>query len=128
MSSGFVDGEVFFAYVEYTDVDGNLGKKRPVVVVKDKTTEMLRALKVTSQIDKPLNHKYGYKLRDWEKSGLNRPSIVKCNEKDIVNINPVNIVRKMGDLTERDLMGVLVKIVEVKELENIKKKNRGYER
>lgn len=124
----FTDGEVFFAYMEYKDVGGGRGKKRPVVVIKDENTGLFQALKITSQVDKRMNHKYGYKLKDWKDSGLYKPSIVKCNEKDIENIKPENIVRKMGDLTKRDMMGLLVKLIQVRRLEKEKKKNKGYER
>lgn len=116
MKKDLTDGEVFYAYVEHIENDGQ-GKTRPVLALKDPETDGWLVLKITSRIDKKLNHKYGYMLSDWEKCGLDKPSIVKCNREDIRDIQPDNITKKIGELTTRDLKGLLVKFIKVREIE-----------
>lgn len=109
-------GEVFFAFMRYND-DKARGKLRPIVAIKDPEDETWRALKVTSRLDKKLNHKYGYLLTDWKEAGLSEPSIVKCNREDIQELDPRNIRNRRGELTRRDMAGLLSKLLRVREIE-----------
>ncbi|MEC1177248.1 type II toxin-antitoxin system PemK/MazF family toxin [Metasolibacillus meyeri] len=109
-------GEVFYAYFRF-DEGGEKGKHRPIVAMRNEEDETWKALKVTSRIAKKINHKYGYLLKHWEEVGLERPSIVKCNREDIIDIDPQNIVKKLGDLSEADLKGLFVKLLKVKDIE-----------
>lgn len=113
----YENGEVFYAFMRYKDHEDGIGKDCPVVALKDPETETWQALKITSQIDKKLNHKYGYLMEDWEQSGLTSPSIIKCNIEDIEEINPSYIRKKIGELTHRDLTGLLVKLIKVRQVE-----------
>lgn len=112
----FNEGDVFYAYVRYVD-DEKKGKERPIVAIKSEEDDNWKAFKITSQIDKKINHKYGYLMEDWEHTGLTKPSIIKCNREDVYDIEPENIIQKIGDLTERDLKGLLIKTIRVREIE-----------
>ncbi|MCT6922831.1 type II toxin-antitoxin system PemK/MazF family toxin [Metasolibacillus sp.] len=112
----YQDGDIFYAYVHFAE-DVEQGKERPIVAMKDQDTDTWKAFKITSQIGKKLNHKYGYLMEDWAESGLTKPSIIKCDRESIYNIDPNNIIKKIGDLTEQDLKGLLMKIVTVREIE-----------
>lgn len=109
-------GEVFFAYVRFYQ-DEERGKERPVVAFKDPEDDSWKAFKVTGRIEKKLNHKYGYLLADWKEAGLQRPSIVKCNREDIVDIYPEDITKRLGRLTEQDLKGLFMKHLKVRDIE-----------
>lgn len=122
------DGQVFLAYMRYKDKLG--GKERPIIAMKDSETEIWLAFKVTSRIEKKLNHKYGYLVEDWQEAGFKIPSIIKCNREDIQDLEPKNIIRKVGELTNRDLKGLLIKTVKIREIEYKRdfRKNQEYER
>lgn len=56
-------------------------------------------------------------MEDWEQSGLTSPAIIKCNIEDIEEINRSYIRKKIGELTHRDLTGLLVKLIKVRQVE-----------
>lgn len=118
------EGQVFLAYMRYRDKKG--GKERPIIALKDPEEENWLAFLVTSRIDKKVNHKYGYLVEDWKEAGFNKPSIIKCNREDIHELKHNNIFRKVGELSNRDLKGLLIKMAQVRRREyrrDIKKEN-----
>ncbi|WP_107942671.1 type II toxin-antitoxin system PemK/MazF family toxin [Metasolibacillus fluoroglycofenilyticus] len=125
-NTGFQEGDIFYAYVHFID-DIDQGKERPIVAMKDQDTDTWKAFKITSRIEKKLNHKYGYLMEDWAESGLTKPSIIKCDLQSVYDIDPNNIIRKIGDLTERDLKGLLMKIVTVREIEYRRERQKIHE-
>lgn len=122
------EGQVFLAYVGYKDKSG--GKERTIIAMKDYETERWLAFKVTSKVEKKMNHKYGYLVEDWKEAGFIVPSIIKCNREDIYDLKPQHIIKKVGELTNRDLKGLLIKTVKVREIEYKRdlRKNQYYER
>lgn len=125
MVKGHVEeGQVFLAYIKFKDKKG--GKERPIIIMKDPETDKLLAFKVTSRIDKKLNHKYGYLVEDWKEAGFLKPSIIKCNREDVYELDTKTIIRKVGELSNRDLKGLLVKMAKVREIEyrrDLRRKN-----
>ncbi|MEG0291018.1 MAG: hypothetical protein RR941_06350 [Erysipelotrichaceae bacterium] len=85
-------GDIFYAYVRFAE-DEQKGKERPIVAMKSED-DTWKAFKITSRIEKRLNHKYGYMMEDWEKSGLTKPSIIKCDRESIFDIEPERIIKK----------------------------------
>lgn len=122
-SPSFQNGDCYTAYIRYqhndgTFISGNKGKPRPVVIIQDPTDQKFYAFKVTGQVHKPFNKRNGYSLNDWNESGFNKPSIVKCNTDNRFEIDPTNLGRKFGKLTENDLRGFLTKLIKVRKLEH----------
>lgn len=126
----YQSGECFLAYVNFNEKKG--GKVRPVVLIHDKEENQFFACSVTSQINKPKNQKYGYIVKDWKEAGLDRPSIIKCNKEDMYKVKkPFQLIKKIGNLTIRDLEGFLIKQIKVRFMENqriSRRKQNEYER
>lgn len=122
----FNDGDIFYAYVRFYEDEKN-GKERPIVAMKNEEDDTWKAFKITSRIEKKMNHKYGYLMEDWEQSGLTKPSIIKCDREGTFDIEPDKIIRKIGDLTERDLRGLLIKTIKVREIEYRREKQKARE-
>jgi hypothetical protein len=121
-------GQVFLAFVKFSDQQNGQGKLRPVVAFKDPEDDRLYAFKVTSRIDNKINHKYGYLMMDWKEAGLHKPSIIKCNRENVYDIEPMNIMKKLGNITERDLTGLLIKTIKVRQMEYRKNLSNEFER
>ncbi|MCU9601732.1 type II toxin-antitoxin system PemK/MazF family toxin [Pallidibacillus thermolactis] len=115
------NGDVYIAFVRYAEDINNdnnpKGKVRPVVIFKDPEDNKLYACKVSSRVDKPLERKFGYIIKDWKEAGFSKPSIVACNRENIREINKTAIHRYIGRLTDRDIKGMLIKHIKVARLE-----------
>lgn len=126
----YQSGECFLAYVNFNEKKG--GKVRPVVLIYDNEENQFYAFSVTSQINKPKNQKYGYIVKDWKEAGLDKPSIIKCNKEDMYKAKkPFQLIKKIGNLTIRDLEGFLIKQIKIRFMENqriSRKKQNEYER
>ncbi|WP_079707681.1 hypothetical protein [Paraliobacillus ryukyuensis] len=104
-------GKIYISFVYFDENDSD-GKKRPVILFKNnKDTATL--FKVSSKLDTPFNQKYGYFIKDWEQTGLNKPSVVKAHPNDIFEspISQLNTI--IGELSDRDKIGLLEKHIEI---------------
>lgn len=113
------NGKCFSSYVKFRDRNGSIlpnGKARPVVSLLDPNTQEYIICKSTST-EKIQNNKYGYELLDWKEAGFNGPSIIKCNQEDIVALKDQRLIKSIGTLSDRDLIGIYNKLIEVRELE-----------
>lgn len=116
----YQDGECFLAYVQFENGIG--GKKRPVVLLHDQEDHTFYACKVTGKVNKPKNQRYGYEVKDWVDAGLHQPSIIKCNKHEIYEVEPEQLRDKIGQLSHRDLHGLLTKQIKVRMLEKEKER------
>lgn len=112
-------GQVYLARMFFDD--SKQAKIRPVVLMKDRLGKWC-IYKVTGRLDNALNHKYGFQTKDWQTAGFYKPSIVKCNKEDCVRMRPKHMLKKIGELSSRDLLGFSEKLTYVQQIE--KKKQR----
>ncbi len=121
-------GEIYLAFVTFTESlnsDNPKGKVRPVVIFEDPDDHKLFACKVTTRVNKPIAQKLGYTISDWKESGLNAPSIVSCDKENVREIEPNSIIKYIGELTERDIRGMLIKHMRVQALEHQREQNNS---
>ena len=111
----YQDGDIFLA--NFTFVEGNESKIRPVVIFQNPETKELLACKVSTQIQKPIASKLGYELKDWKASGLKKACYVSCEKANMRTVDPNNLVRLIGKLSERDSKGLLIKHIVVMQRE-----------
>jgi len=121
-SHSFKSGQCYTAFIRHRDndgsfVSGNRGKPRPVLIIQDPIDEKFYAFKVTSQVHKPYNQRYGYLVENWREAGFNKASIIKCGTDNRFEIDPDSLGFQFGELTEDDLKGFLTKRIQVKKLE-----------
>lgn len=121
--NSFQNGQCFTAFLRFQNNDGsfvsdNKGKQRPVIILQDPIDSKFYAFKVTGQVHKSLNKKYGYQLRDWKEAGFRKPSIIKCNIDNRFEIEPYLLHRNFGQLTENDLRGFLTQLIKVRKMEH----------
>jgi len=115
-------GQLYTAFLRYQNDDGtflpdNQGKPRPVLLIQDPVDKKFYLHKVTGQVHKSLNKKYGYEVEDWKEAGLKSPSIVKCNIDNRFEIESNTLRKCFGKLSENDLIGFTSKLVKVRRLE-----------
>lgn len=116
----YQDGECFLANVLYEDGTGK--KKRPVVLLHNEEDHTFYACKATGNVTKPKNQRYGYEVKDWVDAGLHQPSIIKCNQHEIYEVELEQFREKIGQLSHRDLRGLLTKQIKVRLLEKEKER------
>ncbi len=118
----FKNGEVYIAFVNFVEdlhnKENARGKVRPVVIFEVPEDNKLYACKVSSKVDKPIKKRYGYVLQDWKEAGIKSPSVVACDSENIREIDPTSIKKYVGQLTERDIRGMLVKHIKVRAMEH----------
>ncbi|MCM3796440.1 hypothetical protein [Priestia megaterium] len=85
--------------------------------------DKLYAFPVTSQIDKLFNKKYGYKVKDLDVAGFSKESVIQYHSSNLKEIKPENIKRQLGNLSGRDVTGLLIKLLQVRQME--KAQERG---
>lgn len=111
------NGDVYIGFVRYAEDINNdknpKGKVRPVVIFEDPVENKLFACKVSTQIDKPTEKKFGYIIKDWKEAGLKKPSIIACNRENVREIDKTAIYKNIGSLSDRDIKGLLVKYVSI---------------
>jgi PemK-like, MazF-like toxin of type II toxin-antitoxin system len=113
-------GEIYIAFVRYVEdklKDNPRGKVRPVVIFEDEEENKIFACKVSSQVNKPLKQKLGYEVKDWKEAGFTKPSIIACDKENIREIEPKNIKKRIGCLTDRDIKGMFIKRIKVANME-----------
>ena len=110
-------GQCFLAYVNFREPLEHQGKNRPIVIFRDMEEDKLYAFPVTSQIDTPFNKRYGYKVKDLDVAGFSKDSVIQCHSSNLKEIKPENIKRQLGNLSERDVTGLLIKSLQVRQME-----------
>lgn len=125
----YQNGDVYIAFVNFVEdaqKDNAKGKVRPVVIFEDPEEGKLYACKVSSQVDKPIKKRLGYVMQDWQEAGFKAPSVIACDAENIHEINSLSITKKVGQLTEHDLRGLLIKHIKVLTMEHQRQKNREH--
>lgn len=98
------NNDIVSLYVGY--VEGHGGKPRPVLVVNSnkKKLEIYRITTKYQTKSKYIKEQY-YKIKEWEKAGLYKPSWVDVGE--LKRINPDGLdVKKIGTMTAGDRRGL----------------------
>jgi mRNA-degrading endonuclease toxin of MazEF toxin-antitoxin module len=97
----FKPWEIWWANVKFEDTDEY--KRRPVLIISANANSCT-AYKLTSQSERIGE----YALRDWEKSGLPKPSVVRV--KHIVFLESRDLYQKIGpvSLFDRNNIEILV--------------------
>lgn len=115
-------GNIYLAITEFRDGTGR--KSRPVLVLGTRKSNSERfepeALVgyITSQNHNAKFEKYKYPIIDWKAAGLDKESWVVLQERELKWMNANKDFQKhIGMLSARDTIGVVKKIVEVRELE-----------
>lgn len=110
-------GSLYTCYIYHDNPEVHGEKKsRPIVVLEDRDKKI--GFKVSTQVDKPFNKKYGYRLKDWKEAGCHSESVIVCYPKDRFEVKPEHIGYKLGEVTERDMIGFLTKLVKEMKKEN----------
>ena len=89
--------------INFPFTSGEEHKKRPCMVISrneyNKERQEIIAVPITSQVEKEL-FIGDYLINEWKKAGLLKPGIIKCI---IFTLEDINIIKKIGYLTEKDL-------------------------
>lgn len=127
----YQNGDIYIAFVKFSEEAKNTvnpkGKVRPVVIFQDPEEGKLYACKVSSQVNKPIKQRLGYVLQDWQQAGFKVPSVVACDSENIREIDSLSITKKIGELTDRDLKGLLIKHIKVVTMEYKRQQNKDFE-
>jgi len=88
-------------------------KARPAVIISsnfynENSRNTLLIMAISSKLDSSLD--FEYPIRDWEKSGLLKPSIFKSS---IATIEKEYIIQKLGTLSELDIKKLKIIIEEI---------------
>lgn len=105
-------GKVYTAYIVFKD-NITEGKRRPVILFQNQENDYITAFQVSSQVKTPFNKKYGYEIIDWEKTGFKKPSIANLHPKDLLELKSTDLKVIVGELTDRDKVGLLEKYISV---------------
>ena len=100
----FSIGEIWWTSFPFDDVDET--KHRPAIIIDDNRIAIL-VMYVTSQ-DK--DNPFFIKIDQWQEAGLSKPSWARIDR--IINIDEWRLDRKIGDLSEADLLKFLQLIAE----------------
>ncbi len=98
-------GEVWWTQFPFEDKNEN--KRRPAIVIDDDKIAVL-AMMVTS---KEKAHPFCIKIDDWKEAGLKIPSWARIDR--IIKMEEWRMERKIGNLTERDLVKFMQLIAEI---------------
>ncbi|WP_025731511.1 type II toxin-antitoxin system PemK/MazF family toxin [Heyndrickxia ginsengihumi] len=105
-------GKVYTAFVVF-GTNHTEGKRRPVIIFQNQENNKITAFQVSSKIDTPFNKKFGYKIKDWEETGLKKPSVANLHPKDLLELEASDLKVIVGELTDRDKVGLLEKYITV---------------
>ena len=88
-------------------------KARPAVIISSdlyntESRDTLLIMAISSKLDSSLN--FEYQLRDWNSSGLLKPSIFKSS---IATIEKEYVIQKLGTLGELDIKKLNIMIEEI---------------
>lgn len=92
-------GEVWWTLFPFDDIDET--KRRPAIVIDEETIAVF-AMKLTS---KEKDSPYCIKIEDWKEAGLTVESFARIEQ--VVRIEEQNMIKKIGDLSERDLLKIM---------------------
>ena len=98
-------GDVWWTHFPFEN--SNIVKHRPAIVINDDEIAIL-AMYVTS---KDKETPYSIEITDWEQTGLSKVSWARIDR--IISISEWNLDRKIGKLTERDLLKILQLVAEL---------------
>ncbi len=98
-------GDVWWTHFPFEN--SNIVKHRPAIVINDDEIAIL-AMYVTS---KDKETPYSIEITDWEQTGLSKVSWARIDR--IISISEWNLDRKIGKLTERDLLKILQLVAEI---------------
>lgn len=122
------ENDLAVAFVAYEDV--NHGKKRPVFIAESSSSTTM-VLKITSQYanKSPRIKKQLYEVKDWQQSGLAKPSWIDVSKIIKLSNNDFTL-SKIGTLTTNDKRGLSSFIDDYSKRERLKildqEKNLAY--
>ncbi|MEK7813748.1 MAG: type II toxin-antitoxin system PemK/MazF family toxin [Candidatus Desantisbacteria bacterium] len=113
----FSHGEVILVPFPFTDQ--TTVKQRPAVVISSDEYNLYREDVIIAAITSVVSiiRLGDYRLRDWEKAGLVKPSVVKAA---LATVHKNMVKRKMGVLTQTDLNGLNQNLIKILGLEGKK--------
>lgn len=98
-------GDIWLAYLHFLDKP-DIGKVRPILVLKTDEQYIVLALKITSNVD--LDESIAFPIEDWEKCELRKPSVVRLDQ--------------MFEIAAQDLLGEeKIGVISEDEFEQIRK-------
>ncbi len=104
--------DIYLMKVYFKGVSGDY-KIRPVLVIDyDDELQLYTIVEVTTVPPKsPPGYydKFKEPINDWQKSGLDDPSFVKC--KNIHRAEQKRLVKRLGSLNAADFKGIIEKII-----------------
>lgn len=116
-------GKIYTAFIFFKS-NLNEGKRRPVIVFQNQENDNLTAFQVSSQVDTNFNKKYGYKILDWKVAGLKKPSVANLNPKDLLELKKSDLKIIVGELSDRDKVGLLEKYISVQKVIQLQKQRK----
>lgn len=81
------------------------GKRRPVVIISNDNIVVELDRLVATVTSQKARNEFDVVLEDWEKAGLNKPSVVRCSKINTVHYK--ELLFKIGKLQEQDLERVI---------------------
>ena len=104
--------DVYLMRVYFKGVSGDF-KVRPVLLIDfDEELQLFTIVEITSVPPKmPPGYydKFKEPVTNWEESGLDEPSYVKC--KNIHRVDPTRLLKKIGSLNTIDFDNIIEKII-----------------
>lgn|SRR5659263_359351 len=87
-------------------------KIRPVLILNKINTTVTIAKITSVPSDAPPTYydQFKEKIIDWKQCGLDKQSYVKC--KNIHNITNIRLLKKLGSMSNNDLLNIVAKIEE----------------
>lgn len=116
-------GKIYTAFIFFKS-NLNEGKRRPVIVFQNQENDNLTAFQVSSQVDTNFNKKYGYKILDWKVAGLKKPSVANLHPKDLLELKKSDLKIIVGELSDRDKVGLLEKYISVQKVIQLQKQRK----
>lgn len=86
-------------------------KARPVVIIDGSVSYIISVAPVTSHEARKWDSG-DYQIQDWREAGLDKPSAVRLDK--AIDLNYLNIGRKIGRLTPRDIKNIDVLLKEAR--------------
>ncbi len=94
--------------VPFPFTDNSNTKKRPAVILStDRFFNARGDYVVVALTSQPPDNEYEFCLKDWQEEGLLKPTTVKTGK--YLTVHPKQIIKKIGKLTERDMLKLIDK-------------------
>jgi len=84
-------------------------KLRPVLVIQDSLVSLEVDFNITRITSQSPKNEYDVEIVDWKQAGLDKPSYVRCAK--VQTVNQLELKRRIGTLSERDLSTVLEMVI-----------------